>query len=81
MPPARERRAADEVHLSADAGVDAVADRVGAHLAGQIDLEAELIATTRGFLRISAVSLVRSQGWNSTSWLSSHEVEQPRAIR
>ena len=35
----RERRAADEVHLPADAGVDAVADRVGADLAGEVDLE------------------------------------------
>ena len=33
LPPLRERRAADEVHLPADARVDAVADRVGAHLA------------------------------------------------
>ena len=32
---------------------------------------AELIATTRGLRRISAVSLVRSQGWNSTCGLSS----------
>ena len=32
---------------------------------------AELIATTFGFSRITAVSLVRSHGWNSTSGLSS----------
>jgi len=31
---------------------------------------AELIATTRSFFAMSAVSFVRSHGWNSTSRLS-----------
>ena len=35
----RQRRAADEVHLPADARVDPVADRVGADLPGEVDLE------------------------------------------
>jgi hypothetical protein len=68
---ARERRAADEVHLAADARVDAVADRVGAHLTGEVDLQRGVDRDDAGFLRMSAVSLVRSQGWNSTSGLSS----------
>ena len=33
LPPVRQRGAADEIHLPADARVDAEADRVGAHLA------------------------------------------------
>ena len=38
-PSGRERGAADEVHLAADAAVDPVADRVGDDLAGQVDLD------------------------------------------
>ncbi len=34
-----QRSAADEVHLAADAAVHALADRVGTHLAGQVDLD------------------------------------------
>ena len=39
---------------------------------------AELMAVTRGFLRTSATSLVRSQGWNSTSGLSSTKSNRRR---
>ena len=52
----RERRAADEVHLPADAGVLQVADRVGADLPGEVHLEAPLMAVTFGFRRMTAVS-------------------------
>ena len=38
--------------------VEARADRVGAHLAGQVDLIAELMATIRRKRRMTAVSLV-----------------------
>jgi hypothetical protein len=39
LAPLRERRAMDEVHLSADARVDPVADGVRADLTGEVDLE------------------------------------------
>ena len=40
LPLLGQRRAADEVHLAADAAVEPAADRVGADLAGEIDLDA-----------------------------------------
>ena len=39
LPPLRSRGAADEVHLAADARVEQRAQRVGADLAGQVDLD------------------------------------------
>ena len=39
LPPARQGGAPDEVHLPANARVDAKADRVGTDLTGQVDLE------------------------------------------
>ena len=75
---ARERGAAHEVHLPADAGEDAWPIE-SAHTWPVRSISiAELIATTLSFLRMSEVSFVRSHGWNSTSRLSSTKSKSAR---
>ena len=57
LPPS-ERRTAHEVHLPADAGILAHAHRVGAHLAGQVDLDGAVDGGhPLGLRRMTAVSL------------------------
>ena len=78
---AREGRAADEIHLPADAGKNPVPDAVGAHLAGEIDFD-------RGVDRHQLVQLpeqacvVRAVARVELNFgIVAHEVEHaPRAV-
>jgi hypothetical protein len=64
--PPRSGRAAVEVHLPADAGVELAAERVGADLSGQVDLQGD-VDRHHGLCcwPITNGSLTYSVGWKA----------------